>query len=213
MIPPKMVPRALVSLGIRTTRMAGWRGPALRLEISSMRFFPFPAPIRSLEGLHGILGTLLSRSLDPGMNPISQTSPLDAMNDVALLRQVADRQPEALGVLYGRYASTLLALGKRILGSLSDGEEILQEVFLHVWNNAGRYDPGRSSVSTWLILITRSRAIDRLRTRKVVERTHETAVQETPVEHASPEGVEAVFVHERRERVRSEMDNLPPEQR
>ena len=147
------------------------------------------------------------------MNPISQTSPLDAMNDVALLRQVTDRQPDALGVLYGRYAPTLLALGKRILGSLSDAEEILQEVFLHVWNNAGRYDSGRSSVSTWLILITRSRAIDRLRTRKVVERTHETAVQENPVEHASPEGVEAVFVHERRERVRSEMDNLPPEQR
>lgn len=147
------------------------------------------------------------------MNPISQPSPLDAMNDVALLRQVADRQPEALGVLYSRYASTLLALGKRILGSLADAEELLQEVFLHVWNNAGRYDAARSSVSTWLILIARSRAIDRLRTRKVVERTHDTAVQENPVEHASPEGLEAVFTHERRERVRSEMDKLPPEQR
>jgi len=135
------------------------------------------------------------------------------MNDVALLRQVADRQPEALGVLYTRYASTLLALGKRILGTLADAEELLQEVFLHVWNNAGRYDAARSSVSTWLILIARSRAIDRLRTRKVVERTHDTAVQENPVEHASPEGLEAVFVHERRERVRSEMDKLPPEQR
>jgi RNA polymerase sigma-70 factor (ECF subfamily) len=147
------------------------------------------------------------------MNPISQPSPLDSMNDVALLRHVADRQPEALEALYGRYASTLLALGKRILGSVSDAEETLQEVFLHVWNHATRYDAGRSSVSTWLILITRSRAIDRLRTRKVVERTHETAVQENPAEHASPEGAEAVFVHERRERVRSEMDKLPPEQR
>jgi RNA polymerase sigma-70 factor, ECF subfamily len=147
------------------------------------------------------------------MNPISQPSPLDSMSDVALLRQVADRQPEALETLYGRYAPTLLALGKRILGSVSDAEEILQEVFLHVWNNATRYDAGRSSVSTWLILIARSRAIDRLRTRKVVERTHETALQENPVEHASPEGAEAVFVHERRERVRSEMDKLPPEQR
>jgi RNA polymerase sigma-70 factor (ECF subfamily) len=147
------------------------------------------------------------------MNPISQPSPLDSMSDVALLRHVADRQPEALEALYGRYAPTLLALGKRILGSVSDAEEILQEVFLHVWNNSKRYDAGRSSVSTWLILITRSRAIDRLRTRKVVERTRDAAVQENPVEHASPEGAEAVFVHERRERVRSEMDKLPPEQR
>src|SRR5215218_10068493 len=142
------------------------------------------------------------------MNPVPQTSAHESMNDVALLRQVADHQAEALSALYDRYAATLLALGKRILGSVADAEEVLQEVFLHVWNHAGR-----SSVSTWLILITRSRAIDRLRTRKVVERTHETSVQENPVEHASPEGVETVFVHERRERVRREMVKLPPEQR
>jgi RNA polymerase sigma-70 factor (ECF subfamily) len=135
------------------------------------------------------------------------------MNDAALLRQVGDRQPAALDALYDRYAPTLLALGRRILGSLSDAEEVLQEVFLHVWNHAGRYDAGRSSVSTWLILITRSRAIDRLRTRKVVERTHETSAQENFVEHASPEGVETVFIHERRERVRSELGKLPEEQR
>ncbi|HEX9940719.1 MAG TPA: sigma-70 family RNA polymerase sigma factor [Thermoanaerobaculia bacterium] len=146
------------------------------------------------------------------MNPISSPNSLESMNDAALLRQVADRQAEALGILYNRYAPTLLALGKRILGSHADAEEILQEVFLHVWNNAGRYDAGRSSVSTWLVLIARSRAIDRLRTRKVVERTHETAMQETPVEHASPEGVETVFIRERRERVRDEMRKLPPEQ-
>jgi RNA polymerase sigma factor (sigma-70 family) len=132
---------------------------------------------------------------------------------VALLRLVADRQPAALGALYDRYASTLLALARRILGNPADGEEVLQEVFLHVWNHAGRYDADRSSVSTWLILITRSRAIDRLRTRKVVERTHETSVQENPPEHASPEGVETVLIRERRERVGREMVKLPAEQR
>lgn len=132
---------------------------------------------------------------------------------MALLRQVAERRPEALGALYDRYAATLLGLGKRILGSSADSEEVLQEVFLHVWNHAERYDAGRSSVSTWLILITRSRAIDRLRTRKVVERTHETSVQENPPEDASPEGVENVFIRERRERVQGEMEKLPPEQK
>jgi RNA polymerase sigma-70 factor, ECF subfamily len=147
------------------------------------------------------------------MSSISSLNPLETMNDAALLRLVADRQPQALDVLYSRYAPTLLALGKRILGSLADAEEILQEVFLYVWNHAARYDAGRSSVSTWLVLVARSRAIDRLRTRKVVERTHETAHQEGPPEHASPDGVDAVFVRERRERVRGEMDRLPPEQR
>jgi RNA polymerase sigma-70 factor (ECF subfamily) len=151
------------------------------------------------------------------MNPTipSQPSPglLKSMSDAVLLRQVAERHPDALGELYSRYAPTLLALGARIMDGVPEAEEVLQEVFLHVWNQAGRYDANRSSVSTWLILIGRSRAIDRLRTRKVVERTHENAAKRDPVGHASPEGVESVFVHERRQRVRGEMEKLPPEQR
>jgi RNA polymerase sigma-70 factor, ECF subfamily len=136
--------------------------------------------------------------------------------DAALLRQVLEQRPEALAELYDRHAPTLLALARRILGSVADtadAEEILQEVFLHVWHHAGRYDPARSSVSTWLVLITRSRAIDRLRSRKVVERVHEAAHQEDAADHASPEGVESVFSRERRQRVKTELDKLPPEQK
>jgi RNA polymerase sigma-70 factor (ECF subfamily) len=151
------------------------------------------------------------------MNPISsQTGPLAVLNDVALLRLVAERRPEALAELYNRHAPGLLALIRRILdhvADVADAEEVLQEVFFHVWSQAGKYDSSRSSVSTWLVLITRSRAIDRLRTRKVVDRTHEEAHQEDPVEHTSPEGVDAVFIQERRERVRREIEKLPPEQR
>lgn len=139
--------------------------------------------------------------------------PTDAM----LLRQVLERRPEALADLYDRHAPTLLALARRILagaGGLADAEEILQEVFLHVWNNSSRYDPGRSSVSTWLVLITRSRAIDRLRKRRVVERVHDAAHREDAAGgHASPEGTESVFFRERRQRVKSELDRLPPEQK
>jgi len=143
----------------------------------------------------------------------SQTSSLASVNDAALIRRIADRHPAALSELYDRYAPTLLGLARRVLGSTADAEEILQEVFVHVWNQGGRYDPGRSSVSTWLVLITRSRAIDRLRSRKVVERTHEAATKEGPVEHTSPEGADNVFMQERRKRVRREMDKLPAEQR
>jgi RNA polymerase sigma-70 factor (ECF subfamily) len=136
-----------------------------------------------------------------------------SLSDAVLLRRVVERRPEALSELYDRHAPTLLALARRILGGSSDADDVLQEVFVHVWNQAGRYDPSRSSVSTWLVLITRSRAIDRLRNRKVVERTHEASHAADPAEHASPEGAEAVFLRERRERVRREMENLPPEQR
>lgn len=148
--------------------------------------------------------------MDPTSPPPTLSSPA---NDVALLRQVADRRPEALAELYDRYSPTLLGLIKRVLGNAADAEEVLQEVFVHVWNQAARYDAARSSVSTWLVLIARSRAIDRLRSRRVVERTHEAAQQENPGDHTSPEGAENVFMHERRERVRRELTKLPPEQR
>jgi RNA polymerase sigma-70 factor (ECF subfamily) len=150
----------------------------------------------------------------------SQTSSLPAPNDAALVRQVAERQPQALAELYDRFAPTLLALARRILANHSDAEEVLQEVFVQVWDRGQRYDPARSSVSTWLVLITRSRAIDRLRNRKVVDRTHEASARAAPGEPAglgepstSPEAVENVFIRERRERVQREMAVLPAEQR
>lgn len=152
----------------------------------------------------------------PETGPFPSLTGSPGPTDAMLLRQVLERRPEALADLYDRHAPTLLALARRILASIggtSDAEEVLQEVFLHVWNNAARYDAGRSSVSTWLVLITRSRAIDRLRNRRVVERVHEAAHQEDRVGHASPEGVESVFFRERRQRVKSELDKLPPEQK
>jgi RNA polymerase sigma-70 factor (ECF subfamily) len=140
-------------------------------------------------------------------------TPPATLKDAALLRQVADRRPEALAELYDRFAPLLLPLARRILVSAGDAEEVLQETFIHVWNHAARYDPARSSVSTWLVLLARSRAIDRLRNRKVVERVHEAAHRDPIAGHTSPVAVEAVFIQERRERVRQELDKLPAEQR
>ena len=151
------------------------------------------------------------------MDPTSsQTGLPAALSDAALIRQVTERQPDALAELYARFAPTLLALARRILDNHADAEEVLQEVFVQVWNRGERYDPARSSVSTWLVLIARSRAIDRLRSRKVVERTHEAGAQAMPAggeAYASPVAVENVFIQERHDRVRREMATLPAEQR
>jgi RNA polymerase sigma-70 factor, ECF subfamily len=138
------------------------------------------------------------------------------MGDAALVRSIAEGGTDALSELYDRFSPTVLALARRILDNQADAEEVVQEVFVHVWSHAARYDPGRSSVSTWLVLIARSRAIDRLRNRKVVERTHQAAGQETgnhPGRYTSPEALRNVFIQERHERVRREMDALPAEQR
>lgn len=137
-----------------------------------------------------------------------------ATGDATLVRRIGDRDAEALSQLFSRHAPVLLALGKRILGNPSDAEEALQEVFVYVWNHADRYDAKRSSVATWLVLLMRSRAIDRWRKNAVIERSHEAAQPaDPPVADASTAGPESVFHRERRERVRDELAKLPAEQR
>lgn len=133
--------------------------------------------------------------------------------DSALIARIATGDEPALGELYDRYASLLLALARRILGRQSDAEEVLQEVFLQVWNQARRYDTGRSAVSTWLVLITRSRAIDRLRNRQVLDRTLGSLQQENRGLHTSPEGLRSVLWEQRRRRLNQALDALPSEQR
>lgn len=138
--------------------------------------------------------------------------PLHSLTDAELLEAIAAGDPEALAELYDRFSSNLLALAMRVLHDPADAEEVVQEVFLQAWNRADRYEPSRSSVSTWMVLITRSRAIDRLRNRQVVNRTVTAVQQKDPDDHASPQGVGNVLEHERRKRVRQELEGLPPEQ-
>lgn len=135
------------------------------------------------------------------------------MADATLVAAVAAGSEQALAELYDRYSTMLLGLAHRVLGNGGDAEEVLQEAFLQVWKQAGRYQPARSSVSTWLVLITRSRAIDRLRSRQVVQRTVTAAGHEKGPAHASPEGMRHVLSAERRQRLRTELERLPEAQR
>jgi RNA polymerase sigma-70 factor, ECF subfamily len=84
-------------------------------------------------------------------------------NPIALLQQIASGDGEAFRRFYDRYASLIFTFAIRLLGSRSDAEDLLQEVFLQVWRQAQSYNPERGSPEAWLITMTRSRAIDKLR--------------------------------------------------
>jgi RNA polymerase sigma-70 factor, ECF subfamily len=86
--------------------------------------------------------------------------------DGALMLRVEGGDADALAELYDRHAARLLGLARRILGEGGEAEEVLQEVFLFAWRAAASYDASRGNVVTWLLIATRSRAIDRLRARK-----------------------------------------------
>ena len=84
-------------------------------------------------------------------------------DDPTLFAAIARGDSGALASLYDRHAPLLFALCLRILRDRSAAEEVIGDVFFELWRRADRYDPSRGSGVAFLIALTRSRAIDRLR--------------------------------------------------
>jgi RNA polymerase sigma-70 factor (ECF subfamily) len=132
--------------------------------------------------------------------------------DADLVARIASGCSEALGALYDRHAPHMLGQALRVLGNRRDAEDLLHDVFLEVWHKSALYDPDRASARTWLLVMIRSRAIDRLRTLAVARRAGACAFDVT---HQAPDPDAEVMMLRRldRERVLDALDSLPPAQR
>ena len=93
------------------------------------------------------------------------------VEDEILVRRVAAGDERALDGLYDRYSGLVYGAGTRYLGDRGMAEDLVQDVFLSVWRNAGSFDPSRASFATWVYRITRNRATDLIRRRKARVRT------------------------------------------
>ncbi len=88
-------------------------------------------------------------------------------DDATLIGAIARGQDAALGQLIARHGQRLTAIAARYLGNSAEAEDVVQEAFLRVWQNAARYDPERASASTWIHAIAIRLCIDRLRKLKL----------------------------------------------
>lgn len=92
------------------------------------------------------------------------------LDDEQLIRLDAELDPQALEVLYERHHVTAFSLAVRIVGSRDRGQDVLHQAFLALWHDAGRYDPTRGSVRTWLMSIVHARALETVRKLSIGER-------------------------------------------
>ena len=109
------------------------------------------------------------------------TADLDRVRLVRALERAAAGEAAALEDIYRRTSAKLFAVVLRILGDRTEAEDVLQEVYITVWNRAGSYDPARGvSPITWLAAVARNRAIDRVRSRAVRKTQPIEAAAEAP---------------------------------
>ncbi|MEK6618690.1 MAG: sigma-70 family RNA polymerase sigma factor, partial [Nitrospirota bacterium] len=100
--------------------------------------------------------------------------------DPELLARAAKGDQQAFATLYDRSSSLLFTLALRILYDRDEAADVLQEVYLEVWKKVVRYNAGRGSPTAWLVTLTRSRAIDRLRSRAAKGYGVTDSIDDTP---------------------------------
>ena len=131
---------------------------------------------------------------------------------IRLIRQVANQDRDAFSQLYDRFSTLVFTLAMRMLKARSDAEDLLQEVFVQVWRQAQSYSAERGSPEAWIVNIARSRAIDKIRSIRIMEKSF--VLTEDPARAESTDNVESSAAEsEVRMAINSALANLPEAQR
>ncbi len=150
------------------------------------------------------------------MNPTDTAASRDddGEGDRQIVRDVAAGSGDALGYLYDRHAGMVYGLACRVVQTVEDAEEVVQDVFAQVWRDAARYEQRRASVAGWLVMLTRARAIDRLRARRARPDIDQAAATATPLlASGEPDPETLVVTAARAHAVRTALTTLPEQER
>jgi RNA polymerase sigma-70 factor (ECF subfamily) len=118
----------------------------------------------------------------------------------------------ALREAYREHAPAVLGLAVRVLGSSAHAEDVMQDVFVRLWEQPDRYDPGRGRLRTYLLAMTHSRAVERLRADDSQRRRIEAAARQ-PVAGAGSDPTDALVADDAGSAVRQVLAELPADQR
>jgi RNA polymerase sigma-70 factor (ECF subfamily) len=139
-----------------------------------------------------------------------------AISDEALMEAIAHGNSAALSTLYDRYASILKALTIRVVHDEAEADDLLQEVFMQVWQQARNYSSDKGKPLGWIVTLTRRRAIDRLRKRQAYCRAKdrfEVTTDRQPESWVHNRIEDDIHLEDMRTFLKAKIEGLPPFQR
>lgn len=144
-------------------------------------------------------------------NALAQRQQCDR-EDLDLLRRIQRADQRALATLYDRYAPVFYPFGLRMTGSHEVAEDVVHDIFLHVWEKSNSYAPQSGSVYAWLIALCRTKALERTRATNQKKKGSDTDGSQTQPVIVSEEkqgGPETILVFKGyTEEVRNSLKNL-----
>ena len=156
----------------------------------------------------------MCQSATGGGPGIMLDNPSNEMQQAQLLRRIAAQDSAALAEFYDQTASAFFSFALRMLNDAHDAEEVIQDVFMQIWNKAPSFDPAIGIAFSWSMSIVRNRCIDRLRSRQRRSRVM-VEVQEGAEVEPPPEvwAAEIPLATDELEAVRTALDTLPEDQK
>jgi RNA polymerase sigma-70 factor, ECF subfamily len=142
----------------------------------------------------------------------SSKSMLTDESDLPVLKALQQGDTNALGILYDRYGTAVYRLALRMLTNPTEAEDLTQEVFLAFWRGVDKYDVDRGTLVVFLLTITRSRALNRLKQQGSQQNLSQRVGNYLPRTDRNP-GMDAVTLTELRERMSSALNELPINQK
>ncbi|MGI0493563.1 sigma-70 family RNA polymerase sigma factor [Alkalinema pantanalense CENA528] len=136
-----------------------------------------------------------------------------AQDDRTLLTALCQRQPTALAILYDRYSHLVYKLALQMLKTEDAAADLTQEVFLAVWQKPERYNPERGTMTVFLSVMTRSRALNRIRSAKSQQSMVERFSRIATLESGDSPTLAQASLTELSDRVRQALQALPEAQR
>jgi RNA polymerase sigma factor (sigma-70 family) len=142
---------------------------------------------------------------------MSVTSPADREELNRLLIQTGRNDQKAFAEMYKRTSSKLFGVCLRMLRDRGEAEEVLQETYTTVWRRAAGFDPSKASAITWLITLSRNKAIDRLRQHREELLDDPSKLEQTVDEQPTPAA--GAETSQEYGRLNTCLDALEPQQR